>query len=228
MIELTAAGFSAREISSIEHAFTEALVNAVNHGNRQDPSRQVRIAYAVTPGECCIEIQDQGPGFSPEDVADPTDTVNLNRPSGRGLLMMKFEERNAVGGESRILHLDDWKELNRFTENPLASYKFTYKSPPSKNEVQTVQRRTFFKLNGKFCICFIDQFVQPETIEQAEYLNDLSASMENSEGTAAIPLPVGDLIMLNNLFWLHGRAPFEKNEHLHRELMRQRGMFSES
>ncbi|PQO98754.1 hypothetical protein C5614_11885 [Massilia phosphatilytica] len=50
--------------------------------------------------------------------------------------------------------------------------------------------------------------------------------MENSSGTAAIPLPVGDLVMLNNLFWLHGRAPFEKNANLHRELMRQRGMFA--
>ena len=142
------------------------------------------------------------------------------------LLMMKFDEKNAVGGASRLLHLDDWEELERYAKNPLGSYEFTYKSPPSKNVAQVVKRRTFFKQNDKYCICFIDQFVQPETIEQGEYLYDLSASMENSKGTAAIPLPVGDLIMLNNLFWLHGRAPFEKNEQLHRELMRQRGMFS--
>lgn len=142
------------------------------------------------------------------------------------LLMMKFSERNAVGGESRILHLDDWEALPQFAGHPLGSYEFTYKSPPSKNVAQIVKRRTFFKQNEKYCICFIDQFVQPETIAQAEYLHDLSASMENSPGTAAVPLPVGDLIMLNNLFWLHGRAPFEKNTDLHRELMRQRGMFS--
>jgi len=142
------------------------------------------------------------------------------------LLMMKFSEQNAVGGESRLLHLDDWEELTRFATNPLGSYEFTYKSPPSKNVEQVIKRRTFFKQNDKYCICYIDQFVQPETIAQAEYLHDLSASMENSTGTAAIPLPVGDLVMLNNLFWLHGRAPFEKNELLHRELMRQRGMFS--
>jgi len=142
------------------------------------------------------------------------------------LLMMKFSEQNAVGGESRLLHLDDWEELNRFATNPLGSYEFTYKSPPSKNVSQVIKRRTFFKQNDKYCICFIDQFVQPETIEQGEYLHDLSASMENSNGTAAIPLPTGDLVMLNNFFWLHGRAPFEKNENLSRELMRQRGMFS--
>lgn len=142
------------------------------------------------------------------------------------LLMMKFDEKNAVGGESRLLHLDDWSELDRFAKDPLGSYEFTYKSPPSKNVAQMVKRRTFFKQNDKYCISFIDQFVQPETIEQGEYLHDLSASMENSPGTAAIPLPVGDLVMLNNLFWLHGRAPFEKNVNLHRELMRQRGMFA--
>lgn len=142
------------------------------------------------------------------------------------LLMMKFSERNAVGGESRLLHLDDWADLERFAHDPLGSYEFTYKSPPSKNIAQLIKRRTFFKQNGKYCISFIDQFVQPETIAQAEYLHDLSASMESCIATAAIPLPTGDLVMLNNLFWLHGRAPFEKNTELHRELMRQRGMFS--
>lgn len=142
------------------------------------------------------------------------------------LLMMKFSERNAVGGESRLLHLDDWSDLERFATDPLGSYEFTYKSPPSKNVAQMVKRRTFFKQNGKYCVCFIDQFVQPETIEQGEYLHDMSTSMEASRGTAEIPLPTGDLVMLNNLFWLHGRAPFAKNEQLHRELMRQRGMFS--
>lgn len=154
-----------------------------------------------------------------------TDGTFVEEPTD-WLLMMKFEERNAAGGESRLLHLDDWEELDRFATHPLGAYEFTYKSPPSKNVAQMVKRRTFFKQNEKFCICYIDQFVQPETIAQGEYLHDLSDSMENSTGTVAIPLPTGDLVMLNNLFWLHGRAPFEKNEQLHRELMRQRGMFS--
>ena len=144
------------------------------------------------------------------------------------LLMMKFDEKHAIGGESRLLHLDDWQDLNRYADHPLASHRFVYKSPPSKNEAQMVERRTFFKMNGQHCICFIDQFVQPESIEHAQYLHDLSDSMEKSAGTVSLPLPVGDLIMLNNLFWLHGRAPFQRNPLLHRELMRQRGMFSEA
>jgi protein CsiD len=155
-----------------------------------------------------------------------TDGTFVDEPTD-WLLMMKFSEHNAVGGESRLLHLDDWEQLEEFSTHPLASYKFTYKSPPSKNVGQEVERRTFFKVDGKPAICFIDQFARPESIEHALYLENLSGSMEASKGTAAIPLPVGDVVMLNNLFWLHGRAPFEKNAELHRELMRIRGEFSQ-
>lgn len=65
-------------------------------------------------------------------------------------------------------------------------------------------------------------------IEQARYLFDLSHSPENSPGVRAPRLPAGDLIMLNNRFWLHGRAPFHCNEQLHRGLMRLRGAFAEA
>lgn len=155
-----------------------------------------------------------------------TDGTFVEEPTD-WLLMMKMEEQNTVGGESRILHLDDWEELDQFANHPLGSYEFTYKSPPSKNVEQIVKRKTFFKINNKPCICFIDQFVQPETMDQSAYLHDLSQSMEDSQGTIALPLPVGDLIMLNNTFWLHGRAAFEMHPNLYRELMRQRGVFSQ-
>jgi protein CsiD len=51
--------------------------------------------------------------------------------------------------------------------------------------------------------------------------------MEASSATREVPLPVGDLVVLNNYFWLHGRAPFQKHPDLHRELMRQRGVFAQ-
>ena len=153
-----------------------------------------------------------------------TDGTFVDEPTD-WLLMMKMIEENAVGGESRLLHLDDWKELDKFSNDPLAGYKFKYIAPPSKNVSQEVDRATFFKVNDKPCICFIDQFAYPETIEQAKYLEDLSASMEADESVLELELPVGDLVVLNNMFWLHGRAAFEKNPNLNRELMRQRGRF---
>ena len=141
------------------------------------------------------------------------------------ILMMKMEERHAVDGESRLLHLDDWEDLRRFSLDPLASHPFTYRSPPSKNYPVTLQKTTFYEKFGGPCMCFIDQFVYPETLEQARYLRDLSASMEASPAVLSLPLPVDHLIVLNNHFWLHGRAAFAKNPKLHRVLMRQRGYF---
>lgn len=156
-----------------------------------------------------------------------TDGTFVEEPTD-WLLMMKMEEENAVGGESRLLHLDDWEELNKFRHHPLASYKFTYKAPASKNVTQEVQRETFFDINNAPCICFIDQFVYPETIEQATYLKEMSESLESDKSVIELKLPVGDLIMLNNTFWMHGRAAFEVNHELHRELLRQRGVFAKN
>lgn len=154
-----------------------------------------------------------------------TDGTFVDEPTD-WLLMMKMAEENAVGGESRLLHLDDWEDLDKFRNHPLASYKFTYKAPASKNVTKEVQRETFYDVNNKPCICFIDQFVYPETIEQATYLKELSESLENDKSVVELKLPVGDLIMINNTFWMHGRAAFEVNPDLHRELLRQRGVFA--
>jgi glutarate dioxygenase len=142
------------------------------------------------------------------------------------LLMMKFAEENAVGGESRFLHIDDWEARGIFLDDPLGAQPFVYKAPGSKNVAATVERPVFFQSQFGLAISFIDQFAQPRSREEARYLHDLSASMEASPATREVPLPVGDLVVLNNYFWLHGRAPFEKNPALHRELMRQRGTFA--
>jgi len=142
------------------------------------------------------------------------------------LLMMKFDERHAVGGESRFLHLDDWQDIGDFLDHPLATKPLLYKSPASKNVAEQVERPLFFQNRYGLAICFIDQFVQPATLEEALYLHDLSASMEASSGVQEVMLPPGELVVLNNYFYLHGRAPFEKNESLHRELMRIRGWFA--
>lgn len=153
-----------------------------------------------------------------------TDGTFVDEPTD-WLLMMKIVEENARGGESRLLHLDDWKDLDKFSNHPLASHKFTYKAPSSKNVDQEIQRLTFFNYNNKPGACFIDQFVNPETIEEAKYLRDLSYSMETDESVTELELPVGDLVVVNNIFWLHGRAAFEVNPNLNRELLRQRGRF---
>ena len=142
------------------------------------------------------------------------------------LLMMKFSEENAVGGESRFLHLDDWEDCAKFAADPLGSKPLEYKAPGSKNVDEQIKRPVFFHSEFGLSMSFIDQFAQPRNAAEAQYLQELSESMENSAATKTVRLPVGSLVVLNNYFYLHGRAPFQKNENLHRELMRQRGFFA--
>ncbi|MBA4187354.1 MAG: ATP-binding protein [Planctomycetaceae bacterium] len=78
-----------RDIFSIKLALEEALVNAIKHGNQMDPDKRVFVAYCIRPTRFEIKITDEGEGFNPEDVPDPTAIENLERPCGRGLLLMR-------------------------------------------------------------------------------------------------------------------------------------------
>jgi len=81
--------YGERDVFSIKLALEEALVNAIKHGNQMDRSKQVRISYLVQPDRFEVHITDEGPGFDPEDVPDPTAVENLERPCGRGLMLMR-------------------------------------------------------------------------------------------------------------------------------------------
>jgi len=70
-------------------ALREALANAIRHGNRQDPERKVRVDYVLEDNRITIRVEDEGEGFDPETIPDPTDPENLLRPSGRGIFYMR-------------------------------------------------------------------------------------------------------------------------------------------
>jgi protein CsiD len=142
------------------------------------------------------------------------------------LLMMKMQERHAHGGETRLIHLDDWADLEAFTSDPIAGVPMPYQGAASKNVGAPVSHPTFFRTPDGWAISFIDQFARPQTIAQGRYLERMLASLEASPATAEVPLPVGDLIVLNNAFWMHGRAAFQPDLRLKRELMRVRGAFA--
>ena len=82
--------YSEREIFSVKLALEEALVNAIKHGNQFDQNKKVHIAYNVEPERFDIRITDEGRGFDPADVPDPTAVENLERPCGRGLMLMRY------------------------------------------------------------------------------------------------------------------------------------------
>ncbi|MFN0054611.1 MAG: ATP-binding protein [Planctomycetales bacterium] len=81
--------YADRDVFGIRLAIEEALVNAIKHGNRMDPSKSVRIACNIGYRSVRIEIEDQGEGFHPEEVPDPTADENLERPCGRGIMLMR-------------------------------------------------------------------------------------------------------------------------------------------
>lgn len=87
--ELAACQFDADEIFAVKLALEEALTNAVKHGNCNDPSKQVVVRYSVTPRRAVIMVRDDGCGFVPDRVPDPTADENLERPCGRGLMLMR-------------------------------------------------------------------------------------------------------------------------------------------
>jgi serine/threonine-protein kinase RsbW len=79
----------AHDIFSIKLALEEALINAIKHGNQMDRTKTVRVFYRVLPDRFEVHVTDEGAGFDPADVPDPTAVENLERPCGRGLMLMR-------------------------------------------------------------------------------------------------------------------------------------------
>lgn len=81
--------FSPREVFSVRLAMEEALVNAIKHGNQMDPDKTVKLDGHVSAEEASISIEDQGEGFDPGDLPDPTADENLDLPGGRGVMLIQ-------------------------------------------------------------------------------------------------------------------------------------------
>ncbi|MDB9739559.1 glutarate dioxygenase GlaH [Candidatus Pelagibacter sp.] len=144
------------------------------------------------------------------------------------LLMTKVEEKNAEGGETAMLHLDDWEHCEELFKDPVGKQNFKWGSPKSKNIEYKIEHPIFSEdQNRKPQISYIDQFPEPKNMAQGLFLQSLSDGLEESKNKLIIKLPVGSSIIANNHFWLHGRKPFKENKELSRELLRIRGEFFE-
>lgn len=76
-------------VFDIHVAFEEALRNAMVHGNDSDPEKKVMVETEVEDNSVTIAIEDQGGGFDPEGLPDPTHDENLLKEGGRGVYLMK-------------------------------------------------------------------------------------------------------------------------------------------
>ena len=143
------------------------------------------------------------------------------------LLMTKLEEKNVEGGESVMLHLDDWEHCKEFSNDPVGKQNFVWGSPKSKNVDYKIEHSVFSSdKEGRSQISYIDQFPEPKNMEQGNFLQKLSDALEESKNKVVLPLPAGSVIVANNYFWLHGRKSFKENKNLSRELLRIRGHFN--
>jgi len=87
--QLEAQHWARRDIFGIHLAVDEALVNAILHGNRLDETKHVHFCCWLSPRKIRVEITDEGPGFDPDTLPDPTDSAHLERPCGRGVMLMR-------------------------------------------------------------------------------------------------------------------------------------------
>jgi serine/threonine-protein kinase RsbW len=89
------------ERSNLFIALDEAFVNAVKHGNKNDPNKLVRVTAELSPREASFTVEDEGEGFNVQSIPDPCDPANLFKSSGRGVLLiyniMDEVEYNAQG-----------------------------------------------------------------------------------------------------------------------------------
>jgi len=82
--------FPCGDLDEVRLALREALNNAVKHGSRLNPKKMIHAAYRLDPQEgLWVSIRDEGNGFDPNRVPDPTTPENLERFSGRGIFMIR-------------------------------------------------------------------------------------------------------------------------------------------
>lgn len=83
-------GYSKASRFAVRLALAEAIANAFKHGHRTVAAgTPIRFDYAVSGERVEVSVEDQGPGFRPEDIPDPTLDENIEKASGRGLMLMR-------------------------------------------------------------------------------------------------------------------------------------------
>jgi serine/threonine-protein kinase RsbW len=116
--KLKAHNFSEDDIFAIHLAMEEAFINAVRHGNKMDPQKEVKIDYFVDEGRVEISMTDEGQGFDLDTVPDPRCGENLYKAGGRGLLLIR-SYMDIVEFSNRGNHV----HMVRYKERPQKRFK---------------------------------------------------------------------------------------------------------
>jgi serine/threonine-protein kinase RsbW len=87
--EVEKAGYDPDTQFGIKLALEEAIINAIKHGNKLSKDKRVHVEWTITPQSAQIIIEDEGPGFDRSSVPDPTQSGNLEKLTGRGILLIE-------------------------------------------------------------------------------------------------------------------------------------------
>ena len=175
-----------------------------------------------------MTAETQGDSFLSEPYEDlrlHTDGTFYKKPV-EWVVLAKVIQHNIQGGELTLHHLYDLPELEELLQHPLACRPFLFEASASKNVGEVCIQSVFFKTNDQLAIRFSDQFASPQNTEEAFFLHRLSDALESSAYRLIYPFPVGQLVLLNNSCWLHGRLKIKNTSTFMRQLLRIRGSFS--
>lgn len=107
LAQVARCGYSDAATFAIKLALEEGMNNAIKHGNKFDANKTVQLAYDISETRAVITITDQGGGFNPSALPDPTVDENLEKPTGRGVMLihayMDEVAYNAAGNQVRMV-----------------------------------------------------------------------------------------------------------------------------
>ena len=125
------------------------------------------------------------------------------------LIMTKMEEQGVSGGESVILHLDDWEHLDELSKNPVGNK--TLLGDHQRVKMLNIKLNILFlkkiKMENQLFLILIN-FQNLKIWNKVYFYKDFLTVLEESKNKMSFPLPVGSTIFSNNYFWLHGRKAF--------------------
>ena len=103
-------GYPHKDIFGVHLMLEESIVNAIKHGHQNDTSKEVEVRYRISQEHVLVEVEDEGQGFILALVPDATAPENLDKPSGRGLLLIRHY--------ATWLRLNNWGNCLAFCKCP--------------------------------------------------------------------------------------------------------------
>ena len=138
-----------KTFTGIMIAVTEAVNNAIKHGNKSNSEKNVTLSLSLTENVIKFKIEDQGAGFNYHNLPDPTAPENLEKPSGRGIFLMKhLADEVAFHDEGRIVELfSTW--TSNANQGRVMRGKNDRSNPGQSTSIQFFKADVAFRFQGK-------------------------------------------------------------------------------